>query len=50
MINLTFEEIYQTCILAFACAGLLSVGFVVWLAVWTWRAEKSGFYGYKDND
>lgn len=48
MIDLTFEEIFQTCVLAFACAGVISVGFMVWLAVWTWRAEKKGFYGYED--
>ena len=40
------QEIFQAIIAVLACAGVFSTGFVIFVAVWTWRAEKKGFYRY----
>lgn len=48
MINLTLAEIFQMVILVLACAGVFSIGFMIFVAVWTWRAERKGFYNYDE--
>ncbi len=46
MIDLTLGEIFQGIVLVLACAGVFSIGFLIFVAIWTWRAEKKGFYKY----